>query len=234
MERLQRAWEERVATDDTVLLVGDIDWAVRLEDAQETLNRLHSWPGRKILVRGNHDYWWSSKTTGKVRKSLPSSLELLHNNVFAADGFNICGAKGSPVPGGMDWNDQNAKLLNREEQRLRISLSLRDPNLPTIAAIHYPPFYPSTGSSIYRDILKESLVSCVVYGHLHGRAAGAGPHGCHDGIEYRLVAGDAIGFGPMPLATDGRLIPYSRGNDSGSASSPTDGDQAARNCHSSW
>lgn len=205
--RLETAWNGRVRDGDTVIVVGDIDWALHLEDALPTLQRIAGWKGTKLLVRGNHDYWWSSKTTGRVRKSLPPGMHLIHNDACLADGFNICGTKGAPVPGSPDWTAENEKLLNREVQRLQMSLDKRRPGLPTIAAIHYPPFYPSSGESPFSRMLQAAGVSHVVYGHLHGSAAAAGPHGAYNGIEYALVAGDALDFQPMPLT--GVSVPQS-------------------------
>jgi predicted phosphohydrolase len=202
-ERLETWWETLVQADDTVLVAGDTDWALHLEDALETLNRIDRWKGRKILVRGNHDYWWSSKTTNKVRKALPPSLALLHNNAFQVEGFNICGAKGSPVAGGIDWTEENAKLLNREEQRLLMSLEARDPSLATLVVLHYPPFYPSHPGSPYRSILERYDAAACVYGHLHAEAIGWGPVGEYGDTYYFLVSGDAVGFRPVLIAADG-------------------------------
>lgn len=197
VNRLERAWKDRVQPDDTVVVAGDIDWALTLDQAMETINRIASWPGNKVLIRGNHDYWWSSKTTNRVRRAMPEGIELLHNNAFVADGYNICGAKGSPVPGGAEWTDTDARLLAREVVRLRVSLDARDPGLPTIVALHYPPFYPPGGESPYRDLMKEYGVRFCVYGHLHGDARSAGPAGDWDRTFYTNVAGDAVGFTPV-------------------------------------
>jgi predicted phosphohydrolase len=205
LERLEDWWTELVRPEDTVLIAGDTDWALHLDEALDTLHRIDSWKGHKILIRGNHDYWWSSKTTNRVRKALPASLALLHNNAYQVEGFNICGAKGSPVPGGIDWTEENAKLLNREEQRLVLSLDARDPSLPTITVLHYPPFYPSHPDSPYRSILERYEVPACVYGHLHAEAVGIGPVGRHGAIDYFLVSGDAVGFRPVLIARDGAV-----------------------------
>ncbi|GAC1443071.1 MAG: metallophosphoesterase [Chloroflexota bacterium] len=205
VNKLEHAWQECVTDADTVVIAGDIDWALKLENAVDTLERISSWAGQKVLLRGNHDYWWSSKTTSKVRRVLPPSLRLLHNDSVQVDGFNICGCKGSPVQGGMDWTAENAKLLNREEQRLRISLQSRDSSLPTIIAFHYPPFYPGTGTSPFRDIIDDAEAGLVVYGHLHGKAAVSGPVGRFGRTFYRLVACDAIDFRPALVAADGQV-----------------------------
>jgi predicted phosphohydrolase len=207
VDRLEAAWEANVQPTDIVIIAGDIDWALRLEDAAETLTRIAGWPGRKILLRGNHDYWWSSKTTNKVRRCLPDGIDLLYNNALVAEGFNICGAKGSPVPGGIDWSEQDAKLLNREVQRLDLSLQARDPALPTIVALHYPPFHVAHPASPYRVAIERAHVSGCVYGHLHGTSGGSGPRGCIGGVEYYLVAGDAVDFKPVLIASDGAIMP---------------------------
>lgn len=205
IERIEITWSRLVAPEDTVIIAGDIDWALHLEDAMDTMHWLAGLPGRKILMRGNHDYWWSSKATNRVRRSLPTSVEALHNDSVQAEGFNICGTKGSPVPGGIDWTPENAKMLNREQLRLTMSLDSRDPDLPTLAAIHYPPFYPSQRTSPYRELLERYEVSACAYGHLHGSAASAAPQGCYGGVEYRLVAADAVDFAPVLLAANGEL-----------------------------
>ena len=204
-ERLAEWWDALVQPDDTVLIAGDTDWALHLDEALETLQRIDFWKGHKILVRGNHDYWWSSKSTNRVRQVLPPSLSLLHNNALRADGFNICGTKGSPVPGGIDWTEENAKLLNREGQRLLMSLQARDLELPTVVLLHYPPFYPSHPESPYRSILERHGVSACVYGHLHGEAVSAGPVGRYNSVEYLLVSGDAVAFRPVLVAANGTL-----------------------------
>ena len=206
VDRIETAWNSVVDEEDTVIVVGDLDWALHLDDAVPTLCRLGSWNGRKLLVRGNHDYWWSSGATNKVRGVLPPGIELVHNNAYEAEGFAIVGAKGSPVPGGLDWTGTDAKLLNRETERVKLSLAARDPTIPTIAAIHYPPFYPSSGSSPFVELFQENGVVLCVYGHLHGESAVTGPCGEYGGIRYVLAAADHVGFTPIPIARDGRIL----------------------------
>jgi predicted phosphohydrolase len=206
VDRLEASWQALVAPEDTVIVAGDIDWALHLPDAMETLLRMDAWSGRKILIRGNHDYWWSSKTTNRVRQALPPSISVLHNDAIEVEDMNVCGAKGSPVPGGADWTEENAKLLNRETQRLRTSLAARRPELPTIVALHYPPFYPSQPDTPYRQAIDGAGASACVFGHLHGRAAGSGPEGCHGQTAYLLVAADAVDFRPQRIAEGGSVV----------------------------
>ncbi len=205
ISRLERAWRDLVAPNDTVILAGDLDWALHLADALPTLERIAAWNGRKILIRGNHDYWWSSSATGKVRKALPEGIALIHNDSARAEGFNIVGAKGSPVPGGIEWDDIDAKLLNRESERLKLSLASRDPELPTICALHYPPCYPGAHVTPYTRQLTESGSSLCVFGHLHGAAALSAPQSSINGVAYRLVAADYLDFRPALIATDGTI-----------------------------
>jgi uncharacterized protein len=206
VDRVEEAWRECVAPGDTVILAGDIDWALYLEDAMETLTRIDGWPGTKIMLRGNHDYWWSSKATNRVRRALPPSIHALHNNAFLVEGFNICGAKGSPVPGGSDWTEQDAKLLNRENERLALSLRERDTSLPTIVALHYPPFYPWQPDTVFREQLEANEVAACVYGHLHAASADVAVRGRCGTVDYFLVACDAVNFTPVLVATDGATV----------------------------
>jgi uncharacterized protein len=217
VRRIEAAWAALVGPDDTVIVAGDTEWALRLEDARETLERMHMWPGKKVLLRGNHDYWWSSKTTGRVRRALPASFHALHNDSVQVEGFNICGAKGSPLPNGTEWTAQDEKLLNRERERLALSLRTRNRDLPTIVALHYPPFYPRQTESAYRELLEEAGVSACVYGHLHGAAGGAAVEGRYGRVVYRLVAADAVGFRPVLIAGNGDVVVGERigGRDAG-------------------
>jgi len=205
VSKLSEEWHNCVAPDDTVIVAGDTDWGLHFEDARETLALLDGWPGSKILVRGNHDYWWSSKATNKVRRDLPGSLRALHNNAYQVEGFNVCGTKGPPVPGAAEWTDTDNKILNRELQRLRLSLEARAQDLPTIVALHYPPFYRGNESSPYRDVLDECEVALCVYGHLHANASAIGPTGRAGHTEYRIASADRLRFVPLLLAKDGKL-----------------------------
>jgi len=189
VSRLETAWRAAVAPLDTVIVAGDLDWSLRLEDAHETLCLLDALPGRKVLVRGNHDYWWSSKTTNRVRRALPPSITLLHNVAVRVEGFNVCGTKGSSVPGALEWTPEDEKILRRETNRLTLSLADRHPDLPTIVAMHYPPFYLPDGISPYREMIEGVSATACVYGHLHGSDGERGLRGNLHGTEYFLVAG---------------------------------------------
>ena len=206
IDRIESAWQGLVGEEDTVIVAGDLDWSLKLPGAIPTLKRLATWKGDKILVRGNHDYWWSSGATGKVRAVLPDGIRLLHNNAFQVEDFNIVGCKGSPVPGGPEWTDIDAKLLNRETERLKLSLAARDVSLPSIVALHYPPLSSNGGPTPYTQFFAESGVKLCVYGHLHAEASRAAVEGGHGGVEYRLVAADHVGFRPVPIGRAGVIL----------------------------
>lgn len=206
VDRIEENWNNSVAPTDTVIVAGDIEWALRLNDALPTLERIGGWKGRKVLLRGNHDYWWSSDTTNKVRRILPPTIQLLHNSAITVEGWNVVGTKGSVVPGAMEWTDTEAKLLNRELQRLELSLAARDTSLPTITALHYPPFYPAQGTTPFVEMMQSASVDLCVYGHIHGLQARSGPNGLVDGIVYVPLAADFLQFKPRPLVRDGALV----------------------------
>jgi predicted phosphohydrolase len=206
VERVEAAWRRNVSPHDTVLLAGDLDWSMYLQDAVPTLERMGSWPGKKLLVRGNHDYWWSSKATSKVRRILPDSMSLLHNDSVVVEGFAVCGAKGAPLPGAPEWTETDGKLLNRELERLKISLGAREAGLPVIVMMHYPPAYirateNTVSESPFVSVMKANEVVACVYGHLHGESAALGPNELIDGIRYQLVAADFVGFQPIDVSS---------------------------------
>ena len=141
-----------------------------------------------------------------MRRILPPSIDLIHNNVFEVEGFAIVGAKGSAVPGALEWTDVDAKLLNRETERLKLSLAARPPDLPVIGALHFPPFFPSSGPTTYQVLLEEAGARACVYGHLHGESSRAGPHGVINGVAYACVAADRVGSRPVEVLQNGRVV----------------------------
>jgi hypothetical protein len=206
VDRIEGHWNAAVEPLDTVIIAGDIDWALRLDQALPTLERIGKWNGHKILLRGNHDYWWSSDTTNKVRRILSPNMQLLHNNAITVEGLNVVGTKGSAVPGAIEWTETETKLLNREVERLKLSLADRDLSLRTIAVLHYPPFYPSQGPTPFVDLMQSASVDLCVYGHIHGPQAGSGPRGTVDGITYAPVAADYLEFKPALLVRAGDIV----------------------------
>jgi predicted phosphohydrolase len=195
-ERIARAWRERVGASDTVLVCGDTSWAMRLDEALPDLAYLGALPGRKILLRGNHDYWWGS--LARLRAALPPGIDPLQNDSHRADDWWICGARGWSLPGpGSDPADE--LIYARELGRLRLSLESAGPDGPRLAMLHYPPWMPGVDARAVVDLLREFGVQVCVYGHLHAMAPGTYPEGLHDGIRYHCVSADLVDFAPRHI-----------------------------------
>jgi len=191
-EKISADWRARVRPEDIVLLPGDLTWAMRLEDAAEDIRRVGDLPGRKIILRGNHDYWWNA--IGRVRRALPPGMYALQNDAMILDGFLFAGSRGWTVPG-QDTPQEDVKIYERE--RLRLTMSLEHArrlsnDLPLIAMMHYPPFTPSNPG--YSDILAEFGADVCVYGHLHGASLAFAFTGVKGGIAYHQVSCDGLDF----------------------------------------
>lgn len=191
-------WEATIKADDVVLIPGDISWAMFLKDAEQDLKSIARLPGNKVLLRGNHDYWWSS--IGRVRELLPNGMYALQNDSFVFDDVVVCGARGWTCPGSAGLSAKDEKIYLREAQRLELSLKdvERKRNGKTVIAMfHYPPFNDNREDSLFTDLLKSYGVDKAVYGHLHGRNLYHVFEGERDGIEYKMVSCDYIDFKPV-------------------------------------
>ncbi len=200
-ETIQQNWLDRVAPEDIVLIPGDISWAMQLEQAMEDLQSISALPGRKILLRGNHDYWWSS--IARVRASLPEGLFALQNDALLLEDTVFCGSRGWVYATPQNpLSEQDQKILNRELLRLDMSLSeavrLAE-GRRIVVLMHFPPLLADGGDTVFTHVLAKYPVSDVVYGHLHGAGIKNGFNGLHNGIAYHLVSCDAIGFAPVIL-----------------------------------
>ncbi len=200
-DKMAAAWDALVTNDDVVLCPGDLSWALRLEGASRDLAWIAARPGRcKILVRGNHDYWWSA--IGKVRKALPPTLVALQNDAVDLGDVVVVGSRLWSCPGGLDFGANDEKIYLREIERLKLSLTAGRAlagERPLIAAIHYPPFAADRGRSPtpFSDLIEQAGVKLCVYGHLHGRPAHRTAfEGERGGVIYRLIACDHLGFTP--------------------------------------
>lgn len=198
-ERMKERWTETVGADDWVLVPGDVSWAMRLEEALPDLAFLDALPGRKILLKGNHDYWWTSRA--KVESILPPSLRLLQNDcIDLGGGLGIAGTRGWTPPGAPRATAEDEKIFRRELARLELSLAAAKGRFRfLVAMLHYPPLYQGLGETEFVPLLRAGGVHACVYGHLH-----AGDHrfavtGERDGITYYFAAADAIGFRPLEI-----------------------------------
>ncbi len=197
-QKIEDCWKERVREEDLVLVAGDISWAMRLEEALPDLERISAWPGRKILIRGNHDYWWSS--IGKLRRSLDPGTFALQNDCLYLDGMRICGTRGWISPGGENFTAEDEKIYLRELLRLELSLKAAV-NLQgeLIVVLHFPPFNEKGEASGFVELMQRYGVSRCIYGHLHGQSQEKAVIGLVQGISYHLVAADYVDFCPVEI-----------------------------------
>ena len=195
-ERIFASCRELVGEDDLLIIAGDISWAMKLEEALPDLDDIAALPGKKLLLKGNHDYWWQSRA--KIEQAVHSSISLLYCDSYIFDDVAIVGARGWDLPGAQGTDEGDAKLFRRELERLRLSLeSLKGKSYRRIlAALHYPPLLANAASTPVTELLERYGVAACVYGHLHGHGIAAGFQGLHNGIEYRLVSADSVEFVP--------------------------------------
>ena len=198
-EKIKKNWIEKVKPEDTVILPGDFSWATYLDETKEDFEYLNSLPGKKILSKGNHDYWWT--TVSKMRKFLEDNnfdnIDFLYNNSFLIENKIIVGTRG--------WGTnlkakEDIKILKREN--LRLELSIKDGiekygnDKEIIAFIHYPPFYkePVPEDIDFIKTLNKYNIKRCYYGHLHGESHKEAIEGLLNGIEYKLVSSDFLNF----------------------------------------
>ena len=200
-EKMAVQWDEIVQEDDVVLCPGDLSWAMHLRDAEMDLQWIGARPGKKVLGRGNHDFWWSG--IKKVRAALPESCLALQNDAIALDDVVIAGSRLWSGPGALDYGPSDQKIYERELSRLELSLKHAvkiGEGKPIIASVHYPPFRADGKETHFVPLLQAYDVRLCVYGHLHGkRSHKTAVVGERDGIAYRLIACDYLNFKPQKL-----------------------------------
>ena len=215
-ERIDRNWRARVGPDDWVLVPGDISWAMTLDEALPDLRFIDALPGRKLLLKGNHDYWWGSRA--KVEAVLPPSLRLLQYDAFdLGEGMGVVGTRGWSPPEAPRSTPQDKAIYDREILRLQLSLKAAKGRFDRcIAMLHYPPLYRGIGETAFVPLLREAGVKICLYGHLHGPDHRYAVSGERDGIRYYFVAADAVDFTPVE-------IDIGKGNGGASGAAEVDG-----------
>lgn len=204
-ERMEQNWRAVVNANDTVIVGGDISWAMQLQDALPDLSFIDSLPGQKILLRGNHDYWWTSlsKLTQLTRDHQLKTLSFLRNNAFRVGNDLICGTRGWLLPEDPEFTVADRKIFNREVGRLRLSLAaaalIREPGDRLIVCLHYPPLNRVPVANGLLDVIDEHKADLCVYGHIHGLAATYSFQGRRENTEYVLSSADYLGFKPLRL-----------------------------------
>ncbi|MEI3400723.1 MAG: metallophosphoesterase [Christensenellales bacterium] len=189
------AWRERVSDEDAVLIPGDISWAMQLDEARLDIEYIAALPGKKVIMRGNHDYWWSS--ISKVRDMLPCCMYALQNDTVEFGSVTIAGSRGWICPGSSGFDPEtDQKIYDREVIRLQLSLSGAKQGSRIIVMLHYPPFNEKRAPSGFTEIFEKYGVEQVIYGHLHGKACRNAFEGIRNGIEYTLCSADHLDFVP--------------------------------------
>ena len=212
VERLISAWQSSVCDGDTVVIPGDISWAMSLPEAKADLSLIDSLPGKKLLGKGNHDFWWG--TVKKMEAAFSeygfNTLSFLYNNAYFIDGVLLCGTRGwyhDPSSGSIPSGTDYAKLIHRECERLRLSIAAMNAlraripeakDAPAVAFLHFPPVWGETVCRPIVDVLHEGGIRRVCYGHIHGVTEPPAPT-VYEGISLSLVSADYLGFSPQKL-----------------------------------
>ena len=199
VEKLKKNWKFKINENDTVVIIGDISWAMKLEEAKKDLEFLNKLPGKKILLKGNHDFWWS--TSKKVNNFLKEnnfySISILHNSACEVENLYICGTRGWMC---RSESDVDKKIFTREVERLRRSIEIAElKNFGNIRVfLHYPPVYGKDESEEIINLLIEKKIKKCYYGHIHGNIASKKiVEGDYKGINFSLVSCDYINFCPV-------------------------------------
>lgn len=201
LEKIVKNWKKAVLDEDVVLIAGDISWAMNFENAKPDLEFLHTLPGKKIMIRGNHDYWWKSIT--QMRRAFPPTVMAVQNDFIRINNLLVCGTRGWTVADEQS-TDEDKKIFNREIERLKLTLAAtqkeRREGDTVICMMHFPPFDAMRRKSAFTELISQNNIDAVVYGHLHGKAVRADRVVTIDGIPYYLTACDQIDNNPVLIA----------------------------------
>ncbi len=199
--KLKENWQKTVGKNDTVVIPGDLSWALKLEDTLEDFKFIESLNGKKIILKGNHDYFW--ETNAKLSKFFDANgiktIKMLKNTSEQVEGINICGTKGWFYDPDVT-KEQNEKLLNRETMRLEASLKdASQKEGERVVFLHYPPIYKGVYVHELIDCMKKYGVKRCYYGHLHSRAVFDAFQDEYEGIKFTLISSDGIDFCPVKI-----------------------------------
>ena len=192
--RLGNNWNSIVKEEDTVVIAGDISWAMNFDELYEDFSFLNDLNGKKIIVKGNHDYWWNtlSKMNKFIEENNFDSINILQNNSYTVDGISVCGSRGWMFESSEEHDE---KILSREVGRIKMSLDSAV-NENRILFLHYPPITTNSSCNEILDTLKDYGIKKCFYGHLHGMATKYAFEGEYDGIDFKLISADRLSFVP--------------------------------------
>ncbi len=215
VRRLEENWKRMVTDDDTVIIAGDISWALKLEDAKYDLDWVDSLPGHKVMYKGNHDLWWNGIT--KLNK-MYDTITFVQNDCFAAEDFVVCGTRGWLTPDNDDFKEADEKVYKRELLRMKSSLDAGKKYIENLTAkceesgdvlaaepelivvMHFPPVSKTASFSGFQQLFEDYGIKHVIYGHIHGEEGFKNAiKGNHHGVIYDLISCDHLNCKPMQI-----------------------------------
>lgn len=195
-DKIKTDWNKKVSPQDVVLVCGDISWGMSFDEGMYDLCLLKELAGRKVFIRGNHDYWWSGIT--KLRRQAPDeTFFFLQNDCVKFDDVIICGSRGWTCPGSSDYTEHDEKLYLREVERFKLCFKevnkMREDGDKVLVMTHYPPFSLKSPQTEFTKLFKEERADKVIFGHIHGETYFP-LYSKKDGIDYILTSCDKVGF----------------------------------------
>jgi len=197
-EKIKEDWLKKVGDEDIVLIAGDISWAMTMEEAKADIDLIGTLPGKKVIIKGNHEYWWHA--ISRVREMLPENMYAIQNDTLRFDNVLICGTRGwtAPEPS-KQLKQEDEKLYKREVERLKLTLNAmqneRKDGDKVICMMHYPPFTEKNDGSQFSDLIEEYGVDICVYGHIHTKhTRGKNLEIEHGGVKYYQTSCDQVDF----------------------------------------
>lgn len=193
-QKIKTNWQKVVTTEDIVIVCGDISWAMKFSDALVDLLAIDQLPGKKVFIRGNHDFWWSS--ISKMQQNLSSNCFFLFNNFHAFADIAICGSRGWLTPTSEDFTIEDEKIYQKELQRVKSSLAQAKiyNYQKIILVLHYPPLYIDKKATGFTELCDKYQVQECIYGHLHAQSIDFGYQGVFNKTNYHLTSADALNF----------------------------------------
>ena len=216
-EKLERHWRALISPEDDVSLPGDISWSLTLEGAEADLRFIDNLPGRKLIGKGNHDFWWSSMT--KMNAALEawqlSTISFLYNSAIETDEYIATGSRGWFLEEEIAAEATNAdfeKIVAREAGRLEMSLSAAKScagygKKEVLSFLHFPPVWNGRAVTPFTDVLARHGVRRCYFGHIHGNYT-APPHFVHEGIDFILISADYLDFTPRIICQSDDFLPF--------------------------
>lgn len=195
-EKIKCDWQSKVSDDDVVLICGDISWGTDLDEGLYDLNCLKGLKGKKVFIRGNHDFWWNGIT--KLRKAAPDgTFYFLQNDCVKIGNVVICGSRGWTCPGSADFTDGDLRLYKREAERFKLCFNevekVREDGDKLLVMIHYPPFSQKSPDTDFTKLFEQQKADKVIFGHVHGDVYFPF-RTVKNGIEYILTSCDKVDF----------------------------------------